>query len=141
MYGASAEQRISRGKRAVAIGAALSDRHNPTAYRRSSLVSRWKKPEHARGSAGLDELLERLLDRVGDEVRTHVEIADEPARRQRVDERDRGVGEEPKRDEQRHEKPKRQAHGWASAGWAVDGTPILRLQCNKPYRPMTRAGA
>jgi len=29
----------------------------------------------------------------------------------------------------------------ASAGWAVDGTPIVRLRCNKPYPTVTRAAA
>ncbi len=109
-YGASAEQRSSGGNAPVAIGADVSERQSPTAYRRSSLVSRWKnarirvvEPVAISSSSGSCRV-------AGDQVRPDVEVAHEPARHQRVDERHRRVREQRERDQQRNEKAKRQAH-------------------------------
>jgi hypothetical protein len=133
----SAARWDSRPWRSAAVGG-QAEPHGVEALVVGELL---EERRNARGLPLPDHFLERLLHRVRDEIAANVEVAHEPARRQRVDERDRGVREERQRDQQRHEESKGEAHARASAGWAVDGTPIVRLRCNKPYPTVTRAAA
>ncbi len=58
-----------------------------------------------RRRTGQDQVRQRLLDGGGDQARTHVEVAHEPAQHQRIGERDRDVREGAERQEQRNDEP------------------------------------
>ncbi|MDZ4865311.1 MAG: hypothetical protein SGJ01_17970 [Gemmatimonadota bacterium] len=60
--------------------------------------------------AGPDEVLHRLLDGVGDQVGANVQVANEPAHRQPVDQGQYAVGDRGESQDQRNDESQRQTH-------------------------------
>ena len=60
----------------------------------------------------MQQVLERILDRIGNQIRPRLQIAAEPAQRQLVHERQRRICKHAERNQQRDDESQRQTHGF-----------------------------
>src|SRR5438876_79105 len=82
--------------------------------REQALVLRQAREEllDAAAVAGPNQVMERIVDRGRNQVGAHLEVAAEPAEHELVHQRERRVGEDGERDQQRDDESQRQSHGF-----------------------------